>query len=247
MSNPAETPKGPELKDLVWNQLPEDETGHRWFSDANLAELYQHGVVDARRYSLGQWQAAFKGLPKAEEGYRVTREQYPKLAALFFQGTIKRPFDPDRLKDGSRPIAWLTEIFQKVLRFETTLTLVNWNKIVQDHIRPQFVKAETVRVQPGLRGLLQKILKDRPSPLRKLELWYHQQDWEKPADEAPKKEKPQPPVVIKDSFQVKPAEIQKKSAIDKLYYHHEQHPETDDKESLSFLDELANLEDEGEL
>jgi hypothetical protein len=52
------------------------------------------------------------------------------------------------------------------------------------------------------------------------------------------------PIPIQDKFVAKPEEINKQAAIDKLYYHYEQQPKVDDKDQLSFLDEIADLEDD---
>jgi len=245
MTKPNSPASEPPLKDLVWSLLmPTQEPDTCLMPDELIFEIYQRGIIDSRRYRFDQWKAVFKDIPNKEEVYFVNKSHWPRLSSFFFQGPIKKPFDPKKLKDGPRPLSWLNEVYQKVLRFETSITFDNWRRIVSQHIQPRFVKNDQVFLRQEIRDLLAKILLDKASSLRKLELWYHGQGPSFTVDEPKKEEKKFNPAPISDSFLSKPAEGTNKAAIDKLYYHHEQHPGMDDKESLDFLDELAKLGDE---
>lgn len=243
-----------ELLDYVWKKLtPEEEEGVRSASEALIADVYQQGFIDARRFSLSQWKGACQKFAKGKGLYRFQRADLDSLKNYFFQAQIKKPFDPRRLKDGPRPLAWTGELYQKVLRFETNLTLEAWKQIVNLQILPKFKKGEDLLYNAAFKALLEAVLEKHASPLRRLELWYHsQREAEaaaeaKPEGEAAPAPKPAAPVVIRDAFVAKPDETLKRTAIDKLYFHHGETPKGDDRENLDFLDELAKLGDEEEL
>jgi hypothetical protein len=235
-----------ELTELIWSRFsPTDNETVRLATPACLEELHHYGIADNKRVPLGQWTAAFAKFKPGKGGYLLTLQDLEKLKPLFYSANIRKPFDPNRLKEGPRPLNWLTEIYQKVLRFETNLTVEEWKIVAQEKINPSFVKGDQIFYNKELRKLLQEIVDTDASPLRRLELWVH--EGRGPGTQAPtpaEPEKKSAPNIIKDSYQAKPEEIQKKMAIDKLFYQFEHHPQVDDKSSLSFLDELANLEDE---
>ena len=239
-----------ELVDYVWKKLiPEEEEGVKSASETLLADIYQQGFIDARRFSLAQWKNACQKFSKTKGVYHFKRSDLDSLKQYVFQAQIKKPFDPKRLKDGPRPLDWTGELYQKVLRFETTLTLEAWRQIVQTHILPKFKKGQELFYNPGFKTLLESVLEKNASPLRRLELWYHfQREQEDLAasevgDKAAPSPKPAAPVIIKDAFVAKPDETLKRTAIDKLYFHHGETPKGDDQENLDFLDELAKLGD----
>lgn len=240
-----------ELIDYVWKKLiPEEEDGVKSASETLLADIYQQGFIDARRFSVAQWKNACQKFSKAKGVYRFKRADLDSLKNYFFQAQIKKPFDPKRLKDGPRPLDWTSELYQKVLRFETSLTLEAWRQIVQTQILPKFKKGQELFYNPGFKSLLESVLEKHASPLRRLELWYHFQREKEAAAAAGTEEKAAPapkpaaPVIIRDAFVAKPDETLKRTAIDKLYFHHgETPPKGDDQANLDFLDELAKLGD----
>lgn len=247
MEKPPQATMEKSLAQVVWEQMtPTDDPKVRLASSDWIAEIHAVGAVDGKRVRLPQWQAAFASLPKDEEGrFQVGVGEWARIGKFLFAGNIKKPFEPPRLKDGARPTDWLSELFQKVLRFETTLSFDAWKKLVAEQIQPRFVKGDRVQLNPALKALLGAILEKHPSPLRKLELWYLEKSQAKaPAQADAAEQKPASlakAISNKDTFQSGGRENQ---SIDKLYYHHEQHPALDDKESLDFLDELASLEGE---
>ena len=249
MEKPPSQDQEKSLAEVVWDQLvPTEDPKVRLASEAWLEEVFSAGAVDSKRFRLPQWKAAFASLPKEEGGIQVSREQWVRLSKFLYPGKVKKPFEPPRLKDGPRPVAWLTELYQKVLRFETNLSFEAWKKLMADEVQPRFVKGERVLLNAALKAYLSALLDKNPSPLRKLELWFLEKSQkatkvkseggeEKPASLAK-------PISIKDTFE---SQDGKREAIDKLYYHHEQHPALDDKESLDFLDQLARLEGDDKL
>ncbi len=189
----------------------------------------------------------FSAFPPPPRGFILTREQLDSLKPFLYPGTIKKPFDPYHLKEGGRPLTWLEELYQKVLHFETTLTLPEWKKFVSQKIEPHFKRGDKLLLNKELKDVLFNLLTQKPSPLRRLEIFCLQAPPSEPGVEKTEERKPpSPPVLIKDSFVAKPEEIQKKAAMDKLFYHYEQQPKGDDAANLNFLDELANREEEAE-
>jgi len=240
-----------ELLDYVWNRLESgEEKDVRGATDSLLENIYQSGFIDARRFTVAQWKNACYKFSKGKGVYRFKRSDLDSLQNYIFQAQVKRHFDPSRLKDGTRPLDWTTELYQKVLRFETNLNQESWKKIVQSQILPKCKNGEILIYNQYLKGLLEAVLKQHASPLRRLELWYHFER-EKEAKLAPGQSGealPDPvkaaPVVIRDAFVAKPDETIKRTAIDKLYFHHGEAPKVvDDQKNLDFLDELAHLAD----
>lgn len=236
----AEKPEG--LPEKAWNRLsPGEKPETRLISEENIAEFYRIGIVDYKKFSQAQWKQLFKTLPKSEAGYLVNAEQWKKITPCFFKGNIRKPFDPAKIKPGLKPLNWLQDFYQKVARFETSLTPPLWKKLVDSEIQKQFVKNQKLVVDSKFKEYLNKLLLEQPSKLRELELWFHQEVTQA-TEEAPTKKSS--PVLIHDSFQAKPEAIQKKVAIDKILFQYEQKPEADDQESLDFLDELAQEEED---
>ena len=240
-----------ELLDYVWKRLEAtEEENQRGASEALLADLYKEGFIDARRYSAAQWKNACQKFAKGKGTYLFKRADLDSLKNYIFQGQVKKPFDPKRLKEGLRPMEWTSELFEKVLRFETTITLETWKKFVQTQIIPKCKKGDSLQYNAVMKGLLEAVLEQHASPLRRLELWYH---FRREEEEAPPKgkegeaapaPKPAAPVIVRDAFVAQPKETINRTAMDKLYFHHNEPPKTeDDKDNLDFLDELASLGD----
>ncbi len=248
MEKPPEIPTGPSLAEVVWNQMSVGEDPKtRCVSEGWIAEMYEVGVVDRKRFRITQWQAVFAKIPKGEKGYQVGIEDFKKLIPFFFPAKVKKPFETVRLKDGGRPVAWLTDLYQKVLRFETNLNLAAWNKLLQEQIKPRFTKGDKFLLNPAFRQWLEALLAKEASPLRKLELWYDEKSKGGPAPPVPAEGQEKAPTKWesgKSTFDAKPSEGQKKAAIDQVFYHQEQHPTLDDKDSLDFLDQLAEIPQE---
>lgn len=233
------------LPEKAWNYLVAAEKAEtRLMSEENITEFYRIGIVDYKKFSEAQWKQLFKTFSKNEEQYLISTEQWKKISDYFYKGNIRKPFDPSKIKPGLKPLNWLYEFYQKVGRFEMALTAVAWKNLVDNEIQTRFIKNQKLIVDSKFKEFLAKLLEEQPSRLRQLELWFHQERAE-PVEQS--SSKATTPVVIRDSFQAKPEEIKKKAAIDKLYFQHEQKPEVNDRESLDFLDELAQNEDEEDL
>jgi hypothetical protein len=236
-----------ELLEHTWGQMLALE-GEEREADLKLLESFYHGgFIDARRFGLNQWKQACQRFAKGPGKYRFKRPDWDGLKNYFFAAEIKRPFDPGRLKDGMRPIEWTSELYEKVLRFETTMQLDAWKKIVQTQIQARFKKGNELVYNAAFKALLAAVLKQHASPLRRLELWYHFERAEPTAAGAKAEEKENRTAsspIIRDSFVAKPDEAVRRGAIDKLYFHHHEQPKATDDESLDFLDELAKLGDD---
>lgn len=237
----------------TWGRLVAIDDEERQADAKLLEEFYNGGFIDARRFGLNQWKQACQKFAKGPK-FVFRRADWDGLKSFFFAAEIKRPFDPSRLKDGMRPLDWTAELYQKVFRFETTMTLEEWKQIVQTQIQTRFKKGNELVYNAAFKALLEGLLKKNASPLRRLELWYHfertQQQESAPAAPGAKTEPAEKRTasspVIRDAFVAKPEESVRRGAIDKLYFHQGEHPTATDDESLNFLDELAKLGDDEE-
>ena len=240
-----------ELLEHTWNQMEALEEDERLANAQTLEGFYQQGFIDGRRFGLAQWKQAYQKFAKGSQ-FHFKKADWEGLKSYFFAAEIKKPFDPKNLRDGPRPLEWTSELYQKVFRFETTLTLEEWKKLVSAQILTRFKKGNEIIYNAAFKALLEGILKKHASPMRRLELWFH---YEKPKIEAaapsPAGTKPEAAEkrtasspVIRDSFEANPQESMRRGAIDKLYFHQGEHPKASDDESLDFLDELAQLGDD---
>ncbi|HKY64295.1 MAG TPA: hypothetical protein VJR29_12845 [bacterium] len=240
-----------ELLEHTWGRLEAIDDQERMADAKLLEEFFQGGFIDARRFGLNQWKQACQKFAKGPK-FVFKKADWEGLKSFFFGAEIKRPFDPKRLNDGMRPLDWTSELYQKVFRFETTMTLEEWKKIVQTQILTRFKKGNELVYNAAFKALLEGLLKQKASPLRRLELWYHfERSKEGPPAavqagakaESEGKRTPSSPV-IRDAFVAKPEESVRRGAIDKLYFHQGEQPKATDDESLDFLDELAKLGDD---
>lgn len=239
-----------DIKTVFWGSLIQGDNPQQKFTDRNLwGSLYDHGFVDPRRVPKKRWMDILKQLPSQGGRYAISPQHVEKLHPFLYSGPIKRPFDPIRLKDGPRPVHWIMEMYQKVLKFETDIKAAEWNAMVQNQLNPVFLEGDHYFLDQDFKEVLWEILEERASPLRKLELWV----FASPPGEAPKETvtaSPSPPSTraepVRDSFEKGPEEIKKIRSIEKLYFHGEKPPPVDDQEALSFLEGLEDLEDEGE-
>lgn len=240
-----------DIKQVFWKALqPGPSADRAWTHPILWSDLYDHGFVDPRRLPKNRWMDILKQLPNEEGRFSLGRDHLEKLAQFLYSGPIKRPFDPQRLKDGLRPPPWIQEMYQKVLKFETTIKPAEWNQLVQGPINLTFMEKGQYRWDQDFKDFISDILWERASPLRKLELWVFEGAPEPsvtPASPAPAQAKKEVKAqIIKDRFESTPEELQKIRSIEKLYYHAEKGPAPDDKETLEFLEELDELEDDGE-
>jgi hypothetical protein len=239
-----------DIKQVFWKALRPGKTPNQAWTDlARWGEIYDHGFVDPRRLQKKRWMDILKQLPNEEGQYLLGREHVEKIAQFLYSGPLKRPFDPQRLNAGTRPPTWIQEMYQKVLKFETDIKPAEWNQLVQTVINPEFMEKGQYRFDQDFKDFISEILLDRASLLRKLEVWAFigppGQAEAVPTPPPPEK-KAGKPQVIADSFETKPKELEKIRSIEKLYYHSEKTSTPNDKETLEFLDDLDELEDEGE-
>jgi hypothetical protein len=241
-----------DIKEVFWKALKPGETpSQAWTTAIHWGELYDHGFVDPRRLPKNRWMDILKQLPAEKGQYVLSPDHVGKIAQFLYAGPIKRPFDPQRLKEGVRPPQWIQEMYQKVLKFETDIKPAEWNQMVHALLNPTFMENGQYRFDQDLKDVLSEILMERASPLRKLELWVFEGAPEEVAS-APAKTSAPPPTPsaaakpIKDRFESGPEEIKKIRSIEKLYYHAEKSPASNDRETLDFLNELDDLKDEGE-
>lgn len=240
-----------ELLEYTWGRMEALEEDERLADAKLLDEFYNNGFIDGRRFGLPHWKQAYQKFARGSQ-FHFKRADWDSLKNYFFAAEIKKPFQPKNLRDGPRPLEWTSELYQKVFHFETTLTLEAWKKLVQTQILTRFKKGNELIYNAAFKALLEGILKQHASPMRRLELWYH---FEKDKAEAapapipgakaaPEEKRTASSPVIRDSFVAKPEESMRRGAIDKLYFHQGEHPTVTDDESLDFLDELAQLGDD---
>jgi hypothetical protein len=230
-----------ELIQIFWERLIHTSNSNERYAPLTyLEELYFHAIVDTKKWSLEQWKLYLQTLPQEEEKIFIHKNSLPEIKKFLIFGKLRRPFDPNKLKDGLRSVTWLDDLYKKVLLFETTRTQAHWKSIIEKEIIPVFSKGRKINVQKPFKDFLQQLLENYPSPRRKAELWFYLD----PESASATVEAPAPTIL--DSYIDKPREFLEKKKIDKLYYHYEQQPQTDDQENLSFLEEMSKLEEEEE-
>lgn len=230
---------------------PGKSPGQVWTDRTLWATLYDHGFVDPRRLPKERWMDILKQLPQEEGHYALGKDHLEKIAQFLYAGPIKRPFDPQRLKDGLRPTQWVQDMYQKVLKFETDIKQAEWNLLVREEINLNFLEKGQYNFDQDFKDFLAILLEERASPLRKLEVWVFQGSPEtsatlSPVQPTPAAAKPAGIPAAKDRFETNPEALKKIRSIEKLYYHAEKGSAPNDKETLDFLNELEGLEDEGE-
>ncbi len=240
-----------DIIDVFWDALEPGETeASSWVNRERWELLYDHGFVDPRRLPKDRWLDLLKNLPQEEGWHRLDRKQLPKFTPYLFKGDIKKPFDPMRLKDGIRPHKWLLEMYQKVLKFETTLKPAQWNQIIDEEIKPRFQAKDEYRFDRRFKEWLLELMAAYASPLRKLEVWVHEKsplEVEDSGPVPPNAESSSPPPIDPDRFVAAGPEGRKIQKIEKLYYQEETKSHLNDQEVLSFLEELEELEDDEEI
>ena len=237
-----------DIIDFFWDALDPGETEDAsWVDRSRWELLYDHGFVEARRLPKARWMELLKKLPHEEGRYRLMEGDLPKFAPFLYHGPIKKPFDPLRLKDGIRPQAWLIEMYQKVLKFETTLKPAEWSQLIQQEIKPRFQVKEEFRFDKRFKEWLVELLDKKASPLRRLETWVHvispleRAPVPPPAPETRPSSEP-----IPDRFVAEGPEGKKIQKIEKLYYQEHPSQPISDQEVLNFLEELEGLEEDEE-
>ncbi len=247
------------LSDFFWNALPQASETSRWIHTQQWEIFYTHGFVDIPKVSLEKWRSLLKNFSPAEENWFLLEQRHlPMLTPLLCTGPVKRPFDPHRLKSDHYPLTWYREMYQRVLRFETTLKLAQWEKILEE-LSKRFSNAGTLPLSEEVKAYLQALLSAHPSPLRQLEVWVHHGPPE--IFSSLSSLRGAHPVVstvhqtsekglstaLVDRFELAPEAPRRMRDIEKAYY--EARPiggsgsPIDDQETLDFLDELEQLGD----
>lgn len=236
-----------DIIDIFWDALDPGETEEdSWVTQERWKLIYNHGIVDPKRIPLQRWMGLLKDFKEEEGHYAFKRTDLPKISRFLYQGAIKKPFDPYRLKDGVRPLKWIQEMYQKVLKFETRLSLSDWNRLIQEEINPKFKVEDHYRFNKEFKDFVAFLLQEKASPLRSLEVWVHEGS---PLDEVPI-QGPTPrkttaePQKIEDRFVASPEEGKKIKSIEKAFYDGEKAPMVSDDEALDFLKELEDMEDD---
>lgn len=237
-----------DIIDLFWEALdPDSEEAISWVEPKRWEVLYDHGFVDAKRIPKARWIDLLKNIPKEEGRYRFDEAQIAKVAPFLYKGPIRKPFDPMRLKDGIRPESWLMEMYQKVLKFETTLKLADWSQIIEREIKPRFQVKDEFRFDKRFKEWLSQLLETQASPLRRLEKWVHEGTslpGEKKSE--PEEKKTPSTAPVPDQFVGGAPQGRGIQKIEKPFYQDSAPKDISDQEVLSFLEELEDMEDDEE-
>lgn len=236
-----------DIIEIFWDALEPGETeDDSLFTEERWNLIYDHGLVDHRKTPKTRWDQFLKTFPAQEGTHYLKRTDLPKISPFLYHGPIKKPFDPERLKDGVRPRKWLQEMYQKVLKYETVLKVQEWNQILVKEVDSRFKSGDHYRFDRAFKDWVNKLLTEKASPLRKLEVWVYIAC---PLDEDSEAEiipQPNEPTVapIEDKFVGTPEKGKKIRSIEKVYFEESKPPPGDDQDALDFLKELEEMEDD---
>ncbi len=228
-----------------WDNLEEvPSQTFRLISEEDMIVFYEHGFVDAKKVSLDQWQDILKNFPQHQGKYRLSETNLYQLSNYLYQGPIRRPFNPEKLKEGPRDPSWLDKLYVKVIRFETKLNESEWQDIVRNEIMMQYNYLGQFVLDTNSKNFINALIEKHISRLRRLELWVHVG----PPDQETRQKSllKAVPIKIEDSFESSSSESKKIKNIEKVFYSHAIKEKIDDNEALNFLDELESWGDDEE-
>ena len=237
----------PNIVQQYWKHLEPDSPTEAQLEPHRVEELYVNGWADVKRVTRESWNRIFLEFPQEEGKIKLQKSDLSKIQPYLYSGPLQAPFDPFRLKEGMREIKWLDELFHKVLRYETDLTLVEWKEIITSELSPKSQQEGFFELDKFAKEFLATLLEERASPLRRLEfILYGEKKPKEEADEAEAEKAipsvPPPP----DEFAATPEEPTKMRKIEKRFYQDERTPQVSDTESLDILEEISSLPEDSD-
>ncbi|MCP5468817.1 MAG: hypothetical protein H7A32_06070 [Deltaproteobacteria bacterium] len=228
-----------------WDTLEVVESkSFRLISEENISILYEHGFVDSEKISLEQWKEILHNFPEDEGKYRLTENNLFQLSHYLYQGPIRKPFSPDNLKEGPRDPSWLEKLYLKVLQYETTLSYEEWQDIIRNEIMLRYTHLGDFVLDSNSKEYLKKLIDEKNSRLRRLELWVHEGP---PDQEALRKSTFKAvPQKIEDRFETSSPNSKTIESIEKSFHSPIKKEKISDEEALNFLDEIETWGDDEE-
>ncbi len=173
----TQTKRNHQLMDSIWQQVPKELNPLPNFPGEYIRYvatdpkyLYLTGFVDAKRYTLEEWEAAFQDCLQPDGSYLISKEKFLSLGKYKYSGPIKNPLDAMKIREGWYELdTWHTFCIKGIIP-STTLTaehLVQAEKLMKEG--GQILNGR-IRIDKAAKLRIKKILDDYPSPTRRREL-----------------------------------------------------------------------------
>ena len=161
--------------EYIWDKLPKEKdlNGNDYieYVTTDLPYLYENGFVDTQKYTLDEWLIAIIAFKNDETGtYQLNREQFLSLRVFRYDGQLRAPFEPMRIREGNWTEEELWKLFVLSIKPSSTLSDQQFAGMIESAKKKGLFVNGQFRVDRPFKVRLNQIVQENPSPLRKLEL-----------------------------------------------------------------------------
>ena len=150
-----------------------DASGNRaihYASDDDLIFIYASGFVDAEKYSLDQWIAAFAESKQKDGSYLITYKQWMAKEPFYYTGPVHEPFDPMKIPEREFTEAEFVDMWRKCIIPSSQSSEAKIPQVLGDLKKQGVLKDGKIMVDEGVKKQIGYFLLAYPSPLRVLEI-----------------------------------------------------------------------------
>ena len=159
----------------LWETLQKTEDGeHIRYSLHDVDVLWHMGFVDTERVSIKQWRAAFDEYRQSGGGFLLNKGGFLSLDQYRYKGELHIPFDALQINEGQYTDKGLQELFDASIVPSSSLSTAEMTQFVQK-LKEDFRQTNgLVMIAAAAKRRVKKLLDEKPSPLRNLELLFDQ-------------------------------------------------------------------------
>ncbi len=169
--------KNRKLMEGIWRTTPKETVLPAGFKGEHIRYiatdpwfLYVFGFVDEKKFTLEEWQAAFKDCKQPDGTYLISKEKFIQLGKFKHFGLVRKPLDISQLREGWYELKNWRKFCNEELIPSTTVGPKEFEKIEKSREQGGFLKNERILVDKLFKQRLQELLDACPSPARVREL-----------------------------------------------------------------------------
>ena len=159
------------VMEAIWESSEKDEAGSLYYTPPFIDFLWEAGFIDTKEFTPQEWREACKPFFHPDDDlYRFSKEEFLSLDTFRYKGEIKIPFDALRINEGKYTDEGLDNLVLISITPSCGLSDKELVKFIDRLKTKHRQKDGLILIKSEAKQAIQALLKENPSPLRRLEI-----------------------------------------------------------------------------
>jgi hypothetical protein len=164
-----------DVMEHLWGTLDKTPDGnHVKYTELDVESLWWMGFVDAVRFDMDTWKAAFEPYRQADDTFLLGRDDFFSLEKYRYKGEIHMPFDAMKINEGKYTDEGLDDLVRVSIVPSCSLPEAKLKEFFET-LKRDFRQGDgLILVKAEAKARIKTLIENNPSPLRNLELLLNQ-------------------------------------------------------------------------